>query len=158
MDNATFIKIRDNFKSIKVKMSDGTMQSPAIIIKLDNDAWVDDAINYVFYDDANGIMYYTTFDSNRASQYPMIGTDHVNVPMAISAADYGEIQEVYVRLTRDALNAVFKANVFGAKYMRNGATVELTDKLKDEIYNNYILSTTAGTDKNNLQDTTKSYK
>lgn len=133
MDIDTFIKIRNNLKSIKVKMSDGKYHSISIILKLDNDAWIDDYYNDIFYDDKNGIAYYFSYNTSRIGNNPMIGKSKINVPGELSVVDYGEIQEVKARLTEDAIKAVLDKDMFGAKYFRDGQEVELDDKLKKSI-------------------------
>lgn len=139
MENETFIKIRDNFKKIQVVNSKNETISVGLLIKLDNDAWVDDTKLPIFYDDENGIAYYYSTNASRPTDHPMTGKSKINVPGELSAFDYGEVQEVKALLTKDALIlSLDKLNVFGAKYMICGKPVELTEELKEGIKNQIL--------------------
>ena len=62
MEKETVIHIRDLFKSIKLVSSEDKKEySINIILKLDNDAWVDEKNQELFWDDENGICYYFHF-------------------------------------------------------------------------------------------------
>ena len=150
MDKDLVIHIRDLFKSIKLVSSEDKKEySINIILKLDNDAWVDERNQELFWDDENGICYYFHFNQLRNDAPSMIGTNKINIPACISAFDYGEIQEIKLRLNDEALNKVLdNFSSFKAYNYHDGEKKELDDRLKALIINNYLQKTNASRDLN----------
>lgn len=150
MEKETVIHIRDLFKTIKlVSSQDNKEYSINIILKLDNDAWIDERTQELFWDDDNGICYYFHYNQLRNTVPTMIGRDKVVVPACISAFDYGEIQEIKMLLNEEALRKLLNDfSSFKAYNYRNGKQEELDDTLKALIIKNYISNTNAATDEN----------
>lgn len=150
MEKETVIHIRDLFKTIKlVSSQDNKKYSINIILKLDNDAWIDERTQELFWDDDNGICYYFHYNQLRNTVPTMIGRDKVVVPACISAFDYGEIQEIKMLLNEEALRKLLNDfSSFKAYNYRNGKQEELDDALKALIIKNYISNTNAATDEN----------
>lgn len=150
MDKELVIHIRDLFKSIKlVSSQDKQEYSINIILKLDNDAWVDERNQELFWDDDKGICYYFHFNQLRNTVPSMIGRNKVNVPACISAFDYGEIQEIKMCLNDEALRKVLdNFSSFKAYNYHDGEKKELDDRLKALIINNYLQNTNAARDLN----------
>lgn len=150
MDKETVIHIRDLFKSIKlVSSKDKKEYSINIILKLDNDAWIDEKNQELFWDDENGICYYFHFNQLRNTAPSMIGRNKVNVPVCISAFDYGEIQEIKMCMNEEALRKLLDDfDSFKAYNYHDGEKKELDDNLKALIINNYIQNTNAARDGN----------
>lgn len=150
MEKETVIHIRDLFKSIKLVSSEDKKEySINIILKLDNDAWVDEKNQELFWDDENGICYYFHFNQLRNTAPSMIGRSKVNVPACISAFDYGEIQEIKMCLNEEALRKLLNNfDSFKAYNYHDGEKKELDDRLKALIINNYINNTNASRDSN----------
>jgi hypothetical protein len=150
MEKETVIHIRDLFKTIKlVSSQDNKEYSINIILKLDNDTWIDERSQELFWDDDNGICYYFHYNQIRSITPNMIGRDKVVVPACISAFDYGEIQEIKMLLNEEALRKLLNDfSSFKAYNYRNGKQEELDDTLKALIIKNYISNTNAATDEN----------
>jgi hypothetical protein len=150
MEKETVIHIRDLFKTIKlVSSQDNKEYSINIILKLDNDTWIDERTQELFWDDDNGICYYFHYNQIRNTAPTMIGRDKVLVPACISAFDYGEIQEIKMLLNEEALRKLLNDfSSFKAYNYRNGKQEELDDTLKALIIKNYISNTNAATDEN----------
>lgn len=150
MEKETVIHIRDLFKTIKlVSSQDNKEYSINIILKLDNDTWIDERTQELFWDDDNGICYYFHYNQLRNTVPTMIGRDKVVVPACISAFDYGEIQEIKMLLNEEALRKLLNDfSSFKAYNYRNGKQEELDDTLKALIIKNYISNTNAATDEN----------
>lgn len=147
MDKQYVIAIRNVFEQIKVKTSDGVEHTPTMILKLDNDAWVDDATNELFWDDAKEVCFYYHYNQLRNMTPAMIGKKRVSVPAVLSAFDYGEIQEMKILLSKDALKSSFNAmQASGAKARVDGVQIGLNDALKTKIYDKYINQTCPATD------------
>lgn len=149
MDKDQVIRIRDLLKSFKIYDSNGAECSINIILKLDNDAWVDERNQELFWDDENGICYYFHFNQLRSDAPSMIGTNKVNIPACLSAFDYGEIQEIKMKLNAEALkNVLENFKTLNAYNYRDGEKKELDDRLKALIINNYTQKTNAARDLN----------
>lgn len=150
MDKETVIHIRDLFKSIKLVSSEDKKEySINIILKLDNDVWVDEKTQELFWDDENGICYYFHFNQIRNAAPSMIGSNRVIIPACISAFDYGEIQEIKMCLGKESLNNVLNNfSSFKAYNYHDGVKKELDDRLKALIINNYLQKTNPAADSN----------
>lgn len=152
MEKKDVLAIRKVFEQIKIKTSDGKMHTPTISVKLDNDVWMDDSIHELFWDDANEICYYYHYNQLRGTVPYMIGKDHIAVPAILAAFDYGEIQEMRILLSKDAIISSFDAiESSGAKARVDGQEVTLNDKLKQKILDKYVYQTTPGMDRNELE-------
>ena len=69
MDKQYVIAIRNVFEQIKIKTSDGVEHVPTMVLKLDNDAWIDDSKCELFWDDAKEVCFYyhyTGYDWSRS--------------------------------------------------------------------------------------------
>lgn len=147
MDKQYVIAIRNVFEQIKIKTSNGVEHVPTMVLKLDNDAWIDDSKCELFWDDAKEVCFYYHYNQLRNMTPAMIGRDHVSVPAVLSAFDYGEIQEMKILLSKDALKSSFNAiQASGAKARVDANQVGLNDALKKKIYDKYVNQTCPATD------------
>lgn len=103
MELDTVVLLRDTiFKNIKYfNKSIGERIQPPIIIRLDNDVRIDTGTTFVLWDDTNQVAYYFA-NTKPFSQVQPIGANSINFPAILSSFSYGEIQEIYMVLNKEA--------------------------------------------------------
>lgn len=111
-------------------------------IRLDNDVIIDTKRHFLLWDDANECCYYLSFNAKQTETVGMMGDGEISYPAMVGAFGYGEIQEIWSILTKDAFGqacSVINANASGARtYTMNGESKPITDKLYDLLYRTYV--------------------
>lgn len=112
MEVDSVIHVRDTLKKIKytkTKVNKETGEeytqelSVPLIIKLDNEVYINESKYMVLWDDEHGIIWYYAYNSQINNNPVMIGANKIIMPAMLCSSTYEFIQEIKATLNEDTV-------------------------------------------------------